>query len=420
MGPCFAQRCKTGALLLLLAFVPAACNSKRPTAVTPGMDAQPQHWVRVLLLNDAAECTLQFTSAFDVNQSAGDLNSPSRPKHFEAPHGPVKVSLAEGAIIIAGARFDADELTIRPEQPHLFSLNASEYRGTLKLKVNPDRRSFDAINHVPLEAYLAGVVGAEMPYYWEPEALKAQTITARTYCLYIKKRFGANRPWDLGRTQAHQVYKGLDAESTQIWNAVNDTGGKILVCDHEDDTEDIFPTYYSSTCGGHTENSKNVFGDSYEPLVGVPCPYCRDVARPKFYFWPMAKYDADEVSEKLIRRYPKLKSLGKITDITPAEQSDYGRFRRITKIKLSGSTGKTDFLRAEDLRLTVDPTGRILKSTTCEIHKTGSSWTFLFGRGFGHAVGMCQCGAQSMARKGKNADEILAHYYPNSRIIGIY
>jgi len=312
-----------------------------------------------------------------------------------------------------------DEVIIFPDEPYIFNLNGDAYRGKLKLTINPDGGSFDAINLVPPDAYLAGVVGAEMPSYWEPEALKAQAIAARTYCFYIKKRFGGNHTWDMKKTAAHQVYRGVSAESTQIWNIVNQTKGQVLVCKQTDGTENIFPTYYSSTCGGHTENSENVFGDSFEPLIGVPCPYCKNVAKPKFFFWPMIQFDNAYVITRLLRRYPNLKRLGEITNISPAAQSKYAEFSRLTKVKLSGSNGKSDFLRAEDFRLAIDPTGRKLRSAICQIAKRGDKWEFSSGRGWGHGVGMCQCGAQGMARQGKNAKQILSYYYPDSKILTI-
>ncbi|NOQ94127.1 MAG: protease modulator HflC, partial [Methylophaga sp.] len=123
--------------------------------------------------------------------------------------------------------FANEKVIIFPDDPYIFSLNDKDYRGKLRLIVNPDGNSFDVINMVPPEPYLAGVVGAEMPGYWEPEALKAQAITARTYCFYIKKRFGAKRNWDMKQTAAHQVYQGLSAESAQIWQAVNQTKGQV-------------------------------------------------------------------------------------------------------------------------------------------------------------------------------------------------
>jgi len=420
MGPCFAKCWRRGALLLLVVAAFLSCKPRRTTTPTPGMEAERRHWVRVLLVEDVGSCTVKFGSSFEVIGESSDLKSEPGRRLFQEPGASTEIALSGGKITVSGRPFEGGQVSIRPEEPHVFKVNGSEYRGTLKLVIDSGAESFDVINYIPLEAYLAGVVGAEMPDYWEPEALKAQAIAARTYCLYIKKRFGSGRAWDLGRTQAHQVYRGVAAESAQIWDAVNKTRGSVLVCKQPDGTEGIFPTYYSSTCGGHTENSKNVFGDSFEPLAGVRCFYCEEVARPRFYFWPLAQFEAAEVTEKLRQRYPNLKELGEITDITAVEHSDYGGLRRLTKVKLSGSTGRSDFLRAEDLRLTVDPTGRRLRSTMCEITKSGDKWLFSLGRGYGHGVGMCQCGAQAMARQGKKAEEILLHYYPSSRISRVY
>jgi len=379
------------------------------------MDIEPQFWVRVLLLDNIKGCTLKTPSRFTVINPQTTI----RQAHFDQADVPINVSVSAGRITIADRSFTAKEVIILPDDPHIFNLNGDDYRGKLKLIINPDGNSFDAVNLVPPEPYLAGVVGAEMPNYWEPAALKAQAIAARTYCLYIKRHFGSKRTWDVSKTEANQVYLGVGAESAQVWNAVNQTQGQVLVCKQTNGIEDIFPTYYSSTCGGHTENSKHVFGDSFEPLVGVPCPYCKDTAKPSFFFWPMAQFDKADVTTRLLQRYPKLKQLGEITDIIPTGQSNYGKFSRLTLVKLLGSTGKNASLRAEDFRLSIDPTGRKLKSTICRIVKMGNKWAFRSGRGYGHGVGMCQCGAQAMARQGKTARQILFYYYPGSKILTI-
>ncbi len=384
------------------------------------MDTSQRYWIRVLLLSNITDCTLQSDSRLNVTSLGSTSVDSTIETSVISPGEPTKIELSAGKIIITGQLFTSGKLTIYPNEPHIFSLNGNEYRGQLELTINPDGNSFNVINVVPLEPYLAGVVGGEMPDYWEPEALKAQAITARTYCLYIKNRFGPKRSWDVAKTQANQVYLGVKGESAQVWNAVNSTYGQVLTCKSPEGTEDIFPTYYSSVCGGHTENSKNVFGDSLEPLAGVACPYCKDVAKPNLFLWPMAQFDKSTVTARLLQRYPQLQQLGEITDILPVEQSDYEYFSRLTKIKLAGSNGKSDFLRAEDLRLSIDPTGQQIKSTICRIVKWDDNWAFLAGRGWGHGVGMCQHGAQGMARDGKTAEQILTYYYPGSQIKTIY
>ncbi len=399
----------------LLIILPG-CRPREIIRPTPQMGIEPEFWVRVLLLDDAKQCTINSDFPFEVV----DTQTQTRKTRFDPRDLPAKVEVSAGKITIAGRTLESNQALISPDEPHIFSLNGEQYRGKLKLIINADSNSFDAINLVPLEPYLAGVLGAEMPDYWELEALKAQAIAARTYCLYIKRRFGQKRHWDVSATQVNQVYTGTKAESAQVWDAVNSTHGQVLVCRQSAGTEDILPAYYSSVCGGHTENSEHVFGDSFESLRGVDCPYCKDVAKLDFFFWPMVQFDQSDVTARLMQRFPELKPLGEIVNIKPAKQSDYGTFARLTSVELTGSTGKSHFLRAEDLRLAIDPSGQKLKSTICLIVKWDGKWAFLAGRGWGHGVGMCQHGAEGMARQGKTARAILQHYYPDSKISRVY
>ncbi len=372
--------------------------------------------VRVLLFDKISDCTLAVDKGgFELISSGGfDVVG------FKKTTKPVKITIANGEWKLAGEKFSSENIIIRPIKTGFFSLNGDCFRGSLHLLAEPDGKSFKAINFLPMEAYLNGVISAEMPYYWEQQALQAQAIAARTYCWFIKNSFGPNREWDVRRTQASQVYKGVIAETTRTREAVAKTAGKILVCRHEDSSIKPFPTYYSSTCGGHTENSKNVFGDSYAALRGVDCPYCQDSVRSSLLFWPMAQFDKKTVTKRIFKKYPKLKELKSIKKIIVSKETDYGKFKRIVTVKLVGSDGKEGFLRGEDLRLTIDPGGSKIKSAACRIILLDDKWTFIAGRGYGHGVGMCQYGALAMARKGKSAKQILRYYYPSSKIRKLY
>ena len=384
------------------------------------MDAEARFWVRVLLVGNATECTVTAPSAMYASQHGSNLPTEAAGSMATSLNTSVRVTLANGQLLFGATPQGSDEVIIGAEPPHVFTLNKRRYRGKLKLTINADRRTFNAVNLVPLEPYLAGVVGAEMPKYWEPEALNAQAIAARTYCLYTKNRFGANRGWDVSSTQASQVYRGVIAESAQVWKAVRDTHGMILVSKEGVEGGRRFPTYYSAVCGGHTEDCQHVFGEAFASLQAVPCPYCKDVARLGLFFWPMAQFDRETVTRRLSERYASLKELGEIRDIVITAKSTYGDFSRLTRIRLVGVTGKTDVLRGEDLRLALDPTGREIQSTICQIVPWGDGWAFLSGRGWGHGVGMCQYGAQGMARLGRTAEEILQHYYRGSEIVSVY
>jgi len=412
----FLRRHYPELLLFLWLLASGGCAEREPSRATPQMEAPQKFWIRVLLRSNISDCSLKIPSTFKLISSDAKDNS----RRFQKTLSPVKVRLSGGKIFIGALSLTGEEVTATPDKPYIFYFNGSPYRGKLKILLEASGETFQVINEIPLEPYLAGVVGSEMPSYWEPAALEAQAVAARTYCLYTKRRFGSERSWDLRRTQANQVYEGVYAESAQVWAAVNKTFGKVLVCGSEDNSEEIFPAYYSSICGGHTESSKNVFGEYFRSLVGRPCPYCKVVAKPNFFFWPVVSLDKKTVTNRLFDRYPQLRSLEKIIDIVPSGRSRYNNLVRLTMIKLVGSNGKNDYVRAEDFRLAVDPTGRKLRSAAFQIKDGGDKWRFVSGRGFGHAVGMCQCGAQGMARKGKSVREILSYYYPNSKTKSVY
>jgi stage II sporulation protein D len=371
-------------------------------------------WIRVLLDDGVQQCELGSESDFSI-VSSGENGNVLR---FVKPLSEMEVHVDGEELFIGQTRIGKRAFVIADE-PYFFRFNGRRYRGRLELLVR-DGGGFDAINHVLLREYLAGVIGAEMPSYWEPAALEAQAIAARTYCVYIKKHFGENRQWDVRRSQANQVYLGVEGESRSVWSAVNKTAGEMLACRQESGEVGVFPAYYSSVCGGHTEDSVNVFGDSYGPLKGVECPWCEGVARMNLLLWPMVELKKMDVTRLLVSRYPKLERLGEIKEIVATRQSDYRQFSRLGQLELVGVKGVHDSLRAEDFRLSVDPSGRVLRSTACKIEDRGDKWAFVLGRGFGHAVGMCQCGAEGMARQGKSAGEILSYYYPGSQIVSMY
>ena len=396
--------------------VTGGCVKRQLVRSTAQMDVESEFWIRVLLLDDVDRCSLRADSAVRILQPQGEVCLGG----LNPVNLPVDISISDGGITIAGRAYGG-QVIVLPDEPCIFAVNSDTFRGKLKLVANADGKTFDVINLIPLEAYLAGVIGAEMPNYWEPAALQAQTVAARTYCLYVKRRFAKNRQWDVRRTQANQVYRGLAVESTQVWDAVEETYGQVLVCRHDDGREDIFPTFYSSACGGHTEDSRKVFGgEIFEPLAGVDCPYCKYVAKPSFFFWSTVKFDKKSVSKKLLRKYSSLKPLGEVVSLEVERQSSYKDFSRITRVRIVGSSGKSDWLRAEDLRLTIDPSGSKIKSAVCRIVDMTDEWAFILGRGYGHGVGMCQCGAQQMARENFTAEQILSYYYPGSEIKDIY
>lgn len=390
----------------------AGCRRTAKTETTVGMDGPEQTWMRVLLFGNLRRCTVASENGFYVEDAENGVTA-----EF-ATNDPLPVFLL-GETILIGQHSFGSNVTLKTRDPYVFYIDEAGYRGDLQLRLLADANGLEVVNHVPIESYLLGVVGAEMYSYWEPEALKTQAVAARTYCLFIKNRFGPYRSWDVSKTQASQVYNGLRAETVSVRNAVLETAGQVLVSRRANGEETIFPTYYSSACGGHTENAENVFGRDGEyvaPLSGVQCPYCKDIARQSNFNWKPVTFTVDQISRQLIERYPSLEKLETIVDVQVAET---GYLDRVTKVRLIGKNDRTDWLRGEDFRLTLDPSGRRLKSTLVTITKNGSTYEFTNGRGFGHGVGLCQCGAQGMARQKSTYREILDYYFPGSLLVTI-
>ena len=141
------------------------------------------------------------------------------------------------------------------------------YRGSLRVAVNP-RGLVTVVNRVDLEQYLYGVVPAEMgpKRYDELEALKAQSVAARTYVLAHRGQFDTEG-YDLCATPKCQVYSGLSVEDPVSTAAVEATRGLVLAYQGR-----LADALFISTCGGRTENVENVFGEpALAYLVSVEC-----------------------------------------------------------------------------------------------------------------------------------------------------
>jgi stage II sporulation protein D len=138
------------------------------------------------------------------------------------------------------------------------------YRGRIVVDV-PDGR-LRAINVLPLQQYLYGVVPAEMPSIWLPAALDAQAVAARSYALANSK---AAAPFDVYADGRSQAYLGVSAETPAGREAVDETAGEVLLYG-----SDVADTLFSSSTGGWTQSAADAFGTPGRPyLVSVRDPY---------------------------------------------------------------------------------------------------------------------------------------------------
>ena len=146
------------------------------------------------------------------------------------------------------------------------------YRGALEFHRRGGSRGLLAVNAAGLDDYLQGVVPGEMPSSWHAEALKAQSVAARSYALTADVGGAA---FDQYPDTRSQVYRGVVGEQARSNAAVRATAGEVLRHGGR-----IATTFFFSTSGGHTENVENVFYGAPRPyLKGVPDPY--DHAAPR-------------------------------------------------------------------------------------------------------------------------------------------
>lgn len=124
-----------------------------------------------------------------------------------------------------GERLFPTVVWVEPTAGGAVSVGDRWYRGRLLLVAQPE--GVLAVNSVDLEQYLYSVVGSEMHSSAPIEALKAQSVAARSYAMVHMLRPASNW-YNLGNTERWQVYKGISSEYTTTYQAVNETGGQVL------------------------------------------------------------------------------------------------------------------------------------------------------------------------------------------------
>lgn len=173
-------------------------------------------------------------------------------------------------VIVTGANVQAKFTSLKPvsfgstsDRVVPVRVNGKAYRGRIEVFVN-NRGSLTVVNTVKLEDYLRGVVPNELSLP-SLEAQKAQAVAARTYAVKNIGQFGAEG-FDLLPTTRSQVYRGFSSENELGTRAVDETRGIVATYDGKP-----INALYTSTCGGRTENSENVFEFNEPYLRGVEC-----------------------------------------------------------------------------------------------------------------------------------------------------
>lgn len=261
------------------------------------------------------------------------------------------------------------------------------------------RTKSETVEDIPLESYVAGVVSSEMSPDFEPEALKAQSLAARTYIVDHLLHQDDGQESDVTDTTQHQVFKN-DNELKKQWGskydenmkkvkaAVTATKGEILT--YKD--APIFPAFFS-TSNGYTENSEDYWDDELPYLRSVESPWDED--SPKFL--DQQTFTIDQIKEKLAVDLPNQEPLG--IDVTRTDS------QRVKEIDLAGNK-----LSGREVREKLE-----LQSSDFTIKQKNDHLIFTT-KGYGHGIGMSQYGANSMAKEGKTYQEIVKYYYSDVQV----
>ena len=261
---------------------------------------------------------------------------------------------------------------------------------------------------MPLEDYVRGVLAAEGSMETEPEALKALAIAIRTYALKNLGRH-AREGYDFCTSTHCQRYRQLELDSgghvsPLIIEAAEGTRGEIL----RDENNELVDAYFSASCGGATANLATLWGGNAPPyLRGVHDEYCGSEAH---HSW------TDVISQakllKALQTDPRTNVGERLVNVSVlrTDASD-----RAELIAIEGNRRVT--IKGWDFKIIV---GRalgwnVLKSSRFEIARSGSNFIFR-GSGFGHGLGLCQEGAHVMAARGAAYRQILAKYFPSTRV----
>ena len=275
-----------------------------------------------------------------------------------------------------------------------------DYKNYGKIKLL--HKKTNEVEEINIDDYLCNVVSAEMPANYEEEALKAQGIVARTYTIFKsqeKKHENADicddstccQAWISKEERFERWEEGKrDYYWEKILNCVKQTSGKIITYENKP-----INALFHANSGGTTELPVNVWGGSSLPYLQVV-----ETAGEEGYnqYNSEVLLTNEELINKLKSKYQDIQiDFNNSDDLKILEYTDSNRVKTVKfgNHNLSGVETRTILG---------------LKSTNFEIIKENEKIKFTV-KGYGHGVGMSQTGANTMAKEGKDYEDIIKHFY---------
>ncbi len=332
-------------------------------------------------------------------------------------------------------RVESDGISLNPAPPRDESIRVMSNTPILLHSKEPSRRysgdlycipiesdgdsSWDLVEHINLESYLPGVLVGELYAGWSPNCYRAQCIAARSFaCMEIQQH--TKRHYDVVDGPASQAYHG-EVDDQTAKEAASSTTGMVLEWDGG-----LVPGYFSSCCGGLAATAIDGIGPS---LINDIPPLQGHEGEDACQSSPLYTWSIDRSARALGRRlaaYGRRVSddrLSRLSTIDRVEIAESNKHGRPTRLRIHDRNGRKATISCESFFMAANYMGR--GSGTSPSKLLWSGWaggSFLRGRvvlaghGFGHGVGLCQYGAQAMAKEGHSWKEILDWYYPGARI----
>ena len=284
------------------------------------------------------------------------------------------------------------EKSVNTEHTNTDNTNTNNTTNSSVSEITIYRLNGSVIN-LNMTDYLIGVVSSEMPASFNLEALKAQSVLARTYALKAKQT--GKKLTDTVSTQSYididqmknKWGNSFNTYYNKIKNAVENTNGEYLSYNGN-----YIEALYHSTNNGKTESSLDVFGNYYPYLVSVSSEYDKNASS----YLRTISMPLDTISNKLGL------SLNNDSVISILSYTDGGNIKEIN-INGNNFSGKKVRellgLRSADFDISISDNNANITT-----------------RGYGHGVGMSQYGANGMANAGYSYKDILSHYYPGTTL----
>src|SRR6266403_866376 len=259
---------------------------------------------------------------------------------------------------------------------------------------------------IAIEDYVAAVLAGERGDFRNDESLKAMAVVVRTYATRFRGQHSAEG-FDFCDTTHCQVPSWNDV-SSRISAAADFTRGEILLFQGA-----AASAFYYQNCGGTTAASREVWPSVYEPYLRTHSdPYCVAASSLK---WE-SSISISDLDAAL--RAAGLSAPAGWTGIEIVSRSESGRAQRL---RLRGGASSDTLISASSFRYAVNRAlgWNKIRSDLYNLRNDGDHSLFS-GRGSGHGVGLCQAGAEEMARQGKDYRQILDFYFPGTHLSQTY